>query len=128
MAEVANATAIRPTTKLGFHGLLLLARSRRTAPATPVGMRYTKPIMNIPKIAHGAAFGDLVGDIGHELDEKRSVQGARDRREPADDDSDQQHDGEKDVEAVRRHELDCDRAKRPATPVYSAETPKASDL
>ena len=42
--------------ELGFHGALLLVKSSRMAPATPVGIRYTKPIMNTPKIAQGAAF------------------------------------------------------------------------
>src|SRR3977135_4457656 len=34
-------------------------------------------------------LGDLIGDVGDELDEERAVEGARDRGETADDDADQ---------------------------------------
>src|SRR5690349_4556768 len=48
---------------------------------------------------------DLVGDIGHELDEHRAEHRARYRGDAANDDADDKADRQEEVEAVRRDEL-----------------------
>src|SRR2546422_8653439 len=40
----------------------------------------------------GRGLGNLLGPVGHELDEQPAEDGARDRREPTDDDADEERD------------------------------------
>src|SRR2546422_5490459 len=61
----------------------------------------------------GRGLGNLLGPVGHELDEQPAEDGARDRREPADDDADEERDRQEHVEGVGRDERDSERAQRP---------------
>src|ERR1700688_2116946 len=54
----------------------------------------------------------LIGDVGHELDEDGAEQRARDRRDAADVDADEEADGQEDIVAVRRDELRQQSAER----------------
>src|SRR5206468_1786680 len=61
----------------------------------------------------GRGLGNLLGPVGHELDEQPAEDGARDRREPADDDADEERDRQEHVEGVGRDEPDSERAQLP---------------
>src|SRR3984957_4511335 len=72
--------------------------------------------------------GQLVGDVGHELDEQRSEQGAPKGSKSADDDANQKGKRERKSEAPRRDEADSDRAQAPSHPSVERADAEACGL
>src|SRR5258706_760810 len=64
----------------------------------------------------GRGFGNLVGEVGHELDEQGAVEGTRNGGHPANDDANHEIDRQPGGKTVGRHELDDDRAERSGYP------------
>ena len=56
----------------------------------------------------GRRLGDLLGNVGHELDERPAEDRTADRRNAAHDQTDEEVDRDEDAEAVRRDELHHD--------------------
>src|SRR3984893_11249949 len=60
----------------------------------------------------GQALRYVLGDVGHEQNEQAAEKRAGDRADAADDESDEERDRKQEGKAVRRHELDGERAER----------------
>src|SRR5580693_6681883 len=63
--------------------------------------------------AFAETHGELVGDVGHELDEQGSEKRTAERGEPAHDDADEKGQRKGKPEALRRDETDRERAQAP---------------